>query len=478
MPVLVLDLGTTSLRALLVDESGNISQERRQKLKAIRPMEGLLEFDPAELAGAALALSQELAEIQPISAIGITNQRCSTLIWEKDTGIPAGNVIAWQDLRTVVDCLELQAKGLRLLPNQSATKLRWLISQIEDFHPEKYQFGTLDTWLAYCLSGNRLHITDATNAGVTGLMDFGGKDWDPNFLELLELPLEIMPEIKPSMGIFGEASAIKGSPPIAGIVGDQQSSLIGQGCLKSAQAKLTFGTGGMFNVCTGEVRPEFQDRGPHGTFPIIAWREEEQNFWGIEAAMLSAGSALDWACEKLGLAPSAAESLPVTAEDSGGVHFVPALNGLGTPNWDFGARGVFLGLNMQSESSHLLRAVLEGIANCGADLVQAGEADSKMDLKCLRVDGGMSKNSTFTQILADATQKEITVSSQPEGTSLGAAFLAGTAVKMWPSLSAAAELYIPSEIIEPNPKSRLREKWLESVSKASKWYPELSEVHF
>jgi glycerol kinase len=289
----------------------------------------------------------------------------------------------------------------------------------------------------------------------------------------------VLPALVDSSGVVGEATALPGSPPIAGIAGDQQASLIGQGCVRPGQAKITFGTGGMLDLCLGPDRPVFEMRGGAGTFPIVAWRIGGRVTWGIEAVMLTAGQAVEWLRDDLGLISSSAESAEVAArcETTGDVWFVPALLGMATPAWDFGARGTLLGLTRGSGRPEVVRAVLEGVAHRGADLVESAEADATLIIDHLRVDGGMSANVVFTQALADATQRPVELSPVTEATTLGAAFLAGLAVGVWKDTDDVARAWSPRAIVEPARASD-RERWYEARDRAKAWVPELSSLDF
>ena len=278
---------------------------------------------------------------------------------------------------------------------------------------------------------------------------------------------------------MGEANAIDGEPPIAAIIGDQQGSLVGQGCVHPGRTKVTFGTGGMLDTCTGPEAPTSAQRHPHGTFPIVAWSRGGELTWGAEAVMLSAGTNIEWLVEDLGVLADAAESHTVASacDDTGGVVYVPALLGLGTPRWDFGARGTLLGLTRGTGRPELVRAVLEGIAQRGADLVEAAEADTGLTIECLRVDGGMSANPTFVQALADATQRTVEVSPVLEATTLGAGLLAGLATSVWGSLDDIAGSWRPRLVVEPGAPLD-RERWAKAVERAAGWMPDLSSLDF
>jgi len=373
----------------------------------------------------------------------------------------------------------VKEQGLRVAPNASATKVSFLLDMADPDRTRDLCFGTVDSWMAWTLSEGACHVTDLTNAGVTGLMHADGRSWSDHALEVLRIPSSVLPEVVDSSGLVGEASALPGAPPIAGLAGDQQASLIGQGAVRPGLAKATFGTGGMLDLCVGPQRPAFEQRGEGGTFPIIAWRLGGEITWGVEAVMLSAGTAVEWLRDDLGLLGAAAESHDVATSvaDADGVWFVPALLGLGSPTWDYGARGTVLGVTRGTTRAHLVRAVLEGVAHRGADLVEAAEIDGGLSIPTLRIDGGMSANPTFVQALADAAQRPVEVSPVLEATALGAAFLAGLAVGTWSSLEEIAATWSPRAAVEPGRRLD-RDRWREARSRAEGWVPELSSLEF
>jgi glycerol kinase len=311
------------------------------------------------------------------------------------------------------------------------------------------------------------------------LLDGNAADWDEEVLEALRIPHGVLPCPVDSLGVLGEASALPGAPLIAGLAGDQQASLVGQGCVRPGLAKATFGTGAMLDLCVGDKRPAFPRRGPGGTFPIVAWSQGGSITWGIEAIMMSAGSCVEWLRDDLRIVSSAAESdgLAASCVDSGGVWFVPALLGLGTPLWDYGARGTLLGLTRGSGRAEVARAVLEGIAHRGADLLEAAETDSGLSIGSLRVDGGMSANRTFIQALANAIGRPVETSAVTEATTLGAAYLAGVGVGTWANLEEAAAELQPRAVIEPARRVD-RQRWLEARDRALRTVPELSDLDF
>jgi glycerol kinase len=478
--LLVIDIGTSGLRAAIVRPDATVEHVQHRPLLPDSPAPGLVEFDATTMATAALECAQAaLSAGGPVGAVGITNQRASTVVWDRATGVPVAPALGWQDLRTIGDCLVLQAEGLRYAPNASATKVKHLLDLADPDRTRDLCWGTVDTWIAWTLSQGALHITDLSNAAVTGLYSGDGSGWHEHALEILRVPESSLPTVVDSVGVVGNATALPGAPPIAGIAGDQQASLMGQGCVRRGQAKITFGTGGMLDVVLGDERPSFDTRGGAGTFPIVAWRRGGRVTWGIEAIMLSAGTNVEWLRDDLGILASSEESHEVASSvgSSEGVVYVPALLGLGTPQWDYGARGTMLGITRGSTQAHIVRAVLEGVAQRGADLVDAAEADGGIRLDALRVDGGMSANPTFVQALADASQRPVEISPQVEATTLGAGFLAGLAIGTWTSDDDIAATWAPRAVVEPGDATD-RDAWAAAVGRAEKWIPELSSIDF
>jgi glycerol kinase len=480
MSVLVIDVGTSSVRASIVGADTIPSHIHRRSVLPRTPAPGFVELDAAEMAGAVMEVAHAaLGDGGPVQAVGIANQRSTTILWDRQSGEPVGPGIGWQDQRTVMMCLALQAQGLRLSPSSSATKLAYLLDTYDPDRTRDLCFGTVDTWVAWTLSGGALHVTDLSNAGVTGLMRMDGAGWDHAVLDTLRIPPAVMPQIVDSSAVVGEAGALPGGPPVTGIAGDQQASLIGQGCTRAGMAKMTFGTGGMLDLCLGPDRPPFEQRGPHGTFPIVGWRREGRVTWGIEAFMLTAGQAVEWLRDDLGVIADAGASEAVAAAcgSTSGVYFVPALLGMATPAWDFGARGTLLGLTGGTGRAEVVRAVLEGVAHRGADLLEAAEADGECQIPSLRVDGGMSANRVFVQALADACQRPVEVSPVLEATTLGAAFLAGMAVGIWADEDEVAATWSPRLTVEPVGTTD-RRRWHEACDRARGWIPELSALDF
>jgi glycerol kinase len=484
--VLVVDVGTSSVRSSLVAPDGTVTSTVQVPVLPSTPEPGTVEVDPHAIKDAVLTTAASVLERGgPVDGVGVTNQRATTVVWDQSTGRAVGPGIGWQDLRTVVDCLVLQGQGVRLAPNQSATKLKWLVEHAGDDQrsQEALRFGTIDTWVIHVLSNGALHVTDATNAGVTGLVAPDAEDWDLGVLDALGLDPTLLPTIVDTVGSVGPASVLEGSPPICSIVGDQQGSLAGQGCVAPGDAKLTFGTGGMLDEVL-EARPAFSRQGAAGCFPIVARRRDGRVIWGLEAVQLTAGTCIEWLRDDLGLVDSAAETdvLAATVRDTADVAFVPALLGIGTPEWDFGARGAFFGLTRGATKAHLVRAVLEGIAQRGRDLVESAEHDGERLLRTLRVDGGMSANATFLQLLADVTGRAVEVSPVLEATSRGAGLLAHLALGNLGDESELAGAWRPSRVLEPlmgdDERASRRAAWLQAKHQALRTIPGLSDVAF
>jgi glycerol kinase len=481
MGVLAIDIGTSGVKAAVVEEDGRVTVERYREALPHSPADGLVEFDAQEYGETALAAAREvLAEVSDVAGIGISNQRGSAIVWDRATGRPVAPAQGWQDLRTVGDCLVLGAEGFRFAPNQMATKAANIWDQVDPDRSRDLCVGTPDSWLIWLLTGGELHVTDPTNAGITGLMRPDASGWDGRLLERLRLPELAMPTIVDSSGVVGKASALPGSLPIAGIAGDQQASLVGQGGVRPGLGKITFGTGAMADLCLGTEGPEVVSRrSPAGTFPIVCWRRDGVTMWGAEAIMLSAGTNVQWLRDDLGLIDSAAHSAEVASqcETTDGVVYVPAQLGLGTPHWDYGARGALLGLTRGSGRPHVVRAVLEGVAQRGADLVEALESDHGLRLEALRVDGGMCENPVFCQALADATQRRVEVAPQKEATIVGAAALAGLALGVHSGWEDIDRIWKPSATYEPGTPLD-RAQWARAVERAGHWHEDLSALDF
>lgn len=485
MSHLVVDVGTSNVRCLVVRPDGSAVAEFRAALPPSNPFPGAVEFDATVLASTILGLAEKsLAEAGPVSSVGITCQRASTIVWDRSTGVPVAPALGWQDLRMAGMCMMAAAQGVKIGPNQSATKAQFLFDSYDADRTRDLCFGTVDSWIVWTLTNGSAHVIEAGNAGITGFIDLDENAqvvWDPTRADFFKIPTSALPRIVPSVGTVGLATALPGSPPITGIAGDQQSSMIGQGCVRPGLSKITFGTGAMFDLCVGPQRPAELARSSGGTFPIVAWADKTHTHYGLEAIALSAGSCVAWLHEDLGLLSSPAESAEVAArcETTDGVMFVPAMLGLGTPVWDYGARGTLVGMTRGTGRPEIVRAVLEGVAHRGADLVDAAEADAKVTVETLRVDGGMSANPVFVQALADATNRPIEVSPMLEATALGAGYLAGLETGTWGSWSDIAAMWQPVRTVEPSKRAAgFRDRWHEALRRSREWYPDLSALDF
>ncbi len=397
----------------------------------------------------------------PVAGVGIANQRASSIVWERATGKPVAPGIGWQDLRTVGTCLVLQSEGIRLAPNASATKVMAILDEVDPDRARAEQgelcFGTVDSWVAWTLSGgaaagaDALHVTDATNAAVTALVD-RSIEWDEALLQKLRIPRPMMPAVVDSSGPVGAATALPGLPPSAGSPETSKPRSSGRAAPSRAWPRRPSAPGGCSTSAPDETtRPPSWGVAPPAPFPSSRSALAGRPTWGTEAVMLSAGTAIEWLRDDLAIIATAQESAAVAAQcaTSGDVWFVPALLGLGTPVWDFGARGTLVGLTRGSGRPEIVRAVLEGVAHRGADLVEATEGDSGFPIEALRVDGGMADNDVFVQALADAIGRPVQISPVREATTLGAGLLAGLAVGTYASTEELAGTFSPRNTVEP-----------------------------
>jgi len=477
---LAIDVGSSSVRTALVDERGEVTHARQHSLTVRSPQPGEVELDALEIAGVALDLaSRTLRAGGPADAVGITNQRATTIVFDARTGRPVGPALSWQDLRTVLDCLALQDEGLRLAPNQSATKIRWLAERSTE-PSSQLRFATIETWVAWHFSEGSTFVTDRSNASVTGLVEMTASAWDERALAVLGLDSAMLPQLVDAMGGHGVATALPGAPPILALIGDQPASLFGQSRVRGG-AKITFGTGAMLDA-VHDVAPTSLRRLDSGCYPTVVRSREGKVTWGVEGIVLSAGTCVEWLRE-LGLISTLDDSdaLARSVPSTEGVSFVPAFLGLGTPQWDFGARGAFFGLSRGSNAAHLVRAVLEGVAHRGADLLDAAEAEIGESLGDVRVDGGMSVNRFFVQRLADFSGRTVAVSSEREATTRGAGLMALVQSGAM-ELDDVAALWAPAHVATPalddGARAAAREAWLVDVSRAARTVPELSAVTF
>jgi glycerol kinase len=476
---LAIDVGSSSVRTALVDEAGNVTHVRQRRLprRSLRP--GEVEYDALEIVSIARQLANAtLREGGGCAAVGITNQRATTVLFDRES-LPVGPALSWEDLRTVMDCLVLQGRGIFLAPNQSATKVKWLLENSGRPGIE-LRFATLETWLAWNLSAGQVYASDHSNASVSGLIELTGTAWSEEVRQALGIEDVSLPCLVDTMGTLGSLKELDGAPPLTALVGDQSASLFGQSCVH-AGAKITFGTGAILDMIHGRP-PATLRRLDSGCYPTVVRSQEGEVVWGVEAIDFSAGSSVQWLAD-LGVISEVtlSEELAASVPSSEGVTFVPALLGLGTPRWDFGARGAFFGLTRGSGSAHLARAVLEGVAQRGADLVEAAEREAGSALAQIRVDGGMSTNNFFVQRLADFSGRSIAVSSEREATTRGAGLMALVGaghLRADDVASIASSHHAASPEIDDAERAEARSIWFDAVERAARSIPELSAVSF
>jgi len=490
--ILALDQGTTSSRAILFDQGGTICGLAQREFSQIFPQAGWVEHDPQEIWQSQLAVARAVLAkagitAAEVAAIGVTNQRETTILWERRTGRPVHNAIVWQDRRTAGFCDELKQAGHgEFIRNRtglvvdayfSGSKLRWLLDHVPGarLRAERGElaFGTVDSWLLWNLTGGALHLTDASNASRTMLFNLPTGDWDEELLQLLKIPREVLPAIRSSSEIYGETTPdILGAPiSIGALAGDQQAALFGQNCFERGQAKNTYGTGCFLLMNIG--RQPTVSR--HELITTVAWQCQGQTDYALEGSVFIAGAVVQWLRDGLGLIRSAAEveALAASVPDCGGVYFVPAFAGLGAPHWDQYARGAIAGLTRGTTAGHLARAALEGIAFQVADVLEAMRQDSGIQLNQLRVDGGACANNLLMQFQADILGVPVVRPKVIETTALGAAYLAGLASGFWPDRQAIQASWQPDRIFEPglsaDEMAHRRNRWAEALNRAREW---------
>ena len=459
--ILAIDQGTTGTTALVIDESLEILGRHTEEFAQIYPQPGWVEHDPeAIMASVSTAVAEAIiaADIDPtnIAGIGITNQRETTVVWDRATGKAIYNAIVWQCRRTAEVCADLKAKGqalkfrartgLVLDPYFSGTKIAWILDRAFGARPRaeagELAFGTIDSFLVWRLTGGAVHVTDATNASRTLLMNLKTGAWDPELAEVLNVPLAVLPEIRGCSEVYGTTKGFPGLPdgiPVAGMAGDQQAALFGQACYAVGEAKCTYGTGAFLLMNVGDTPIQ----STNGLLTTVAWRIGDETTYALEGSAFIAGAAVQWLRDGLGIIETAAESeaLASSVPDSGGVYFVPALTGLGAPYWRPDARGVIHGITRGTTKAHLARATLEGIAYQNLDVLRAMEADLEKPLSTLKVDGGAAANDLLMQFQADLLGVDLVRPAHLETTALGAAFLAGLAVGVWPDLDTVRQTW-------------------------------------
>ncbi len=452
--ILSLDQGTTSSRAIVFDHEGNIRSTAQHEFPQIFPKPGWVEHDPHQIWGSqASVIAEAISQIgingHDIAGIGITNQRETTIVWDAETGEPVYNAIVWQDRRTSEYCDSLREAGLDEMIREktgliidayfSATKIKWILDHVPGARKRaeegKLRFGTVDCWLISCLTRNKVHATDVTNASRTMLFNIHTLEWDKDLLRLFDIPESMLPEVKPSSGVFGETTTtlFAHSLPIAGVAGDQQAALFGQMCVKPGAVKNTYGTGCFLLMNSGDKPIVSQNR----LLSTIAWKIGDKVTYALEGSIFVGGSVVQWLRDGLCCIHSSSEveALAESVPDTGGVYFVPALTGLGAPYWDQYARGLIDGISRGTKAAHIARAALEGIAFQVYDIVKDMELDSGLAISELKVDGGASRNNLLMQFQSDLLATEVLRPRITETTALGAVYLAGLAVGYWDDIA-------------------------------------------
>ena len=490
--IMALDQGTTSSRTVLVNRQGRIIAQANAPLTCHYPQTGWVEQNALEIWSTQLQTIQQVleqSEVDPqeVVAIGITNQRETTVVWDRQTGQPLAPAVVWQCRRSASICERFRTAGkeamirektgLVLDPYFSASKMRWLLEETPGLQEKMEQgqvcFGTVDSWLIWNLTAGKKYVTDVSNASRTMLCDLETANWDPELLELFGISREALPEIVPSSGIVAqtELGALPTSLPIAGIAGDQQAALFGQTCFDAGQAKNTYGTGCFLMLNTGSKPVHSQ----HQLLSTIAWQIGEERTYALEGAVFVAGSLMQWLRDKLGFFQDAAETeaMALSVPDSDGCYVVPAFVGLGAPHWDAYARGLIIGLTRNTSREHIVRAALEAICYQSAEVLQSMEADLGAPLEELRIDGGASANNFLAQDQADLLRRSVRRPQNPESTALGAAFLAGLATGVWSSLEELRTCWQEDRSFVPNLSEAERQQrmkgWLRAEERSKQW---------
>lgn len=488
--ILTLDQGTTSSRAILFDKNGKIASLAQKEFKQFYPKPGWVEHDPMEIWSSQAsviteAVLKENLKADEIAAIGITNQRETTVVWDRETGNPVYNAIVWQDRRTAEQCDILKGKGIDEIIRQktglvldayfSATKIQWILNNVPGVKEKaargKLAFGTVDSWLIWNLTEGRLHITDVSNASRTMLFNINRLEWDEELLAIFEIPKSLLPEVKSSSEIFGETSGqlLGTKVPISGIAGDQQAALFGHICVKPGMVKNTYGTGCFMLMNIGD-KPVLSK---NNLITTIAWKIGNKVQYAFEGSIFIAGAVVQWLRDELKIISSAAEieSLAKEVPDSGGVYMVPAFAGLGAPYWNQYARGTIFGITRGTNRSHFARAALESIAFQTMEVLKAMESDSGIEIKELRVDGGATQNNLLLQFQADVLKTSVVRPEVTEVTAIGAAYLAGLAVGFWESVEQIQKQWQINKRFEPDTdnKEELIKGWYRAIKAVNAW---------
>ena len=493
--IMALDAGTTSNRCIIFNEKGEICSVAQKEFRQIYPKPGYVEHDANEIWSTQLGVAIEAATKigisgEDIAAIGITNQRETTIVWDKNTGEPIANAIVWQCRRTSAYCDKLkndgyvdmirEKTGLVLDAYFSATKIKWLLDNVDGAREKAERgdllFGTVDTWLIYKLTRGKVHVTDYSNASRTMIFNIHTLDWDQELLDLFDIPRSMLPEVKPSSCVYGYSDAIYFGTPVAigGAAGDQQAALFGQTCFRKGDAKNTYGTGGFLLMNTGE-KPVYSN---NGLVTTIAWGINDKVYYALEGSIFVAGAAIQWLRDEMKLIDSAADSeyMANKVKDTNGCYVVPAFTGLGAPYWDQYARGTIVGITRGVNKYHIIRATLESIAYQVYDVFEAMKNDSGISLSSLKVDGGASVNKLLLQTQADLLETEVIRPKLVETTAMGAAYLAGLAVGVYKDLDEVRQIWKIDSAFVPKLKEKERSerirKWHKAVEYAKNWAEE------
>lgn len=491
--ILALDSGTTSNRAILFDHSGRKVNTSQREFKQIFPKPGWVEHNPEEIWSTQKFVVRDVLEKQgvtaaDIAAIGITNQRETTLVWDKETGKPVYNAIVWQDRRTAGYCDQLKKEGIdRLIKEKtgliidayfSGSKIKWILDNIpgarEKAEKGKLAFGTVDTWLIWRLTHGKIHVTDVTNASRTMLFNIHNLIWDKELLKIFDIPASMLPEPKQSSELYGNTvkEHFGGEIPISAIAGDQQAALFGQMCVEPGMVKNTYGTGCFVMMNTGNEAISSK----YNLLSTIAWQINGEVTYALEGSIFVGGAVVQWLRDQLHIIKSSSEieKLAGSVRDNGGVYFVPAFVGLGAPHWDQYATGMIIGISRGTSDAHIARAGLESIALQSMDVINTMAKDSGVDLSELRVDGGAAVNNLLMQIQANVINKKVIRPVITETTALGAAYLAGLAVGFWNGIEEIKHQWTEDKVFEPEAKSaginEMIENWNKALERSKKWY--------
>ena len=483
--ILSLDEGTTSARAILFDRSGNVVSSAQHEFTQIYPTGGYVEHNPLEIYSAQYsslieAITKIGAEAHEIAAVGITNQRETVVVWDKNTGEPVYNAIVWQCRRTAEYCDELKKQGLEEYITKttglkidayfSGTKIKWILDNVKGAREKAEKgdllFGTIDTWLIWKLSGGKIHVTDYTNASRTMFFDIHKLCWDKKLLEILTIPENMLPEVKSSSEVYGHINIMGSDIPVSGIAGDQQAALFGQRCFDEGSVKNTYGTGCFLLMNTGNTAFESKN----GLLTTIAASIGDNVQYALEGSVFVGGAVIQWLRDELKLINASPESeeYAIKVADTNGVYIVPAFAGLGAPYWDMYARGTICGLTRGSNKNHIIRACLEAIAYQTNDLLIALKNDTNLHIDSIRADGGASQNKFLMQFQSDISNTEVCCPQSAEATALGAAFLAGLAVGFWRDLREINRIYSFETVYTPDMNMDKRQNLIEGWQKAVK----------